>query len=42
MTIQHCKESFVLCGPPIRLIAEASPDRPDRAIGDDPMQLSLF
>jgi hypothetical protein len=41
MTIMHGGENFVLCGPPIRFTAEASPDRPDSATGE-PMQLTLF
>jgi hypothetical protein len=42
MTITHGKESFVLCGPPTRFVAEASPERPDGAPGGEPLQLSLF
>ena len=41
MTIKHGGASFVLCGPPIRFTAEASPERPEGAPGD-PMQLTLF
>ncbi len=42
MTIKHGTLTFVLCGPPIRFAAEASPQRPDGATGDDQLQLSLF
>jgi hypothetical protein len=42
MTITHGGESFVLCGPPITFTAETSPQRPDSASGEEPMQLMLF
>jgi hypothetical protein len=42
MTITYGGESFALCGPPIRFTAETSPERPDGATGDEPMQLTLF
>jgi hypothetical protein len=42
MTIKRGSESFVLCGPPIRFTAEASPERPDGAARDEPLQLTLF
>jgi hypothetical protein len=42
MTIKHGAETFVLCGPPIRFTAEGSPERPDGAPGEGPMQLTLF
>ncbi len=42
MTIKHGSESFALCGPPIRFTAEISPERPDGASGEEPMQLTLF
>jgi hypothetical protein len=41
MIIKHGSESFVLCGPPIRFTADASPERPGGAIGE-PEQLTLF
>ncbi len=42
MTIKHGGESFVLCGPPMRFTAEASPERPGGASGEEPLQLTLF
>jgi hypothetical protein len=42
MTIKHGGESFVLCGPPVSFTAETSPERPDGATGEEPLQLSLF
>lgn len=42
MTIRHGAENFVLCGPPIRFSAAASPERPGCASGDEPLQLTLF
>ena len=42
MTITHGGEKLVLCGPPIRFTAEISPERPDDAGGEEPMQLTLF
>jgi hypothetical protein len=43
MKIKHGMEGFVLCGPPIRFIAEASPERPDgEGKGEEPLQLNLF
>jgi hypothetical protein len=42
MTIRHGSESFVLCGPPVRFTAEASPERPGGGSGEEPLQLTLF
>jgi hypothetical protein len=42
MTIKYGSQRFVLCGPPIRFTAKTSPQRPDGAAGDGPLQLSLF
>jgi hypothetical protein len=42
MTIKHGGKSFVLCGPPIKFVAEALPERPENAKGEGPVQLSLF
>jgi hypothetical protein len=42
MVIKHGGETFVIAGPPIRFTAETSPDRPDGATGEEPMQLTLF
>lgn len=42
MVIKHGGENFVLCGPPVRFTAEASPERPDGTTGQGPLQLTLF
>jgi hypothetical protein len=42
MTVKHGKESFVLCGPPIRFTPEPPPIRPDGAPSYEPEQLALF
>jgi hypothetical protein len=41
MAIRLGTESFVLCGPPIRFTADATPARPGSETGE-PLQLTLF
>ena len=42
MRVKHGKDSFVLCGPPIRFTPDPSPVRPDGAPSDEPEQQALF
>lgn len=42
MVIRFGTETFVLSGPPVRFIADASAARPDAAASETPVQLGLF
>jgi hypothetical protein len=41
MSIKHGGEAFVLTGPPVHFVPDASPSRPDGE-GAEPIQLTLF
>jgi hypothetical protein len=42
MTIKHSGEVWVLCGPPMKFVAQISPQRPGSTRGEEPLQLELF